>query len=72
MDAVKVEIFFNHWDHNHLLDIMPVYYHMQNYQKPIKQSQENDQNLFCGQNLAYFGPYLAEIFFSTTKTTITC
>ena len=30
------------------------------------------KNLFCGQNLAYFGPYLAEILFSTTKTTITC
>ena len=34
--------------------------------------QKMTKNLFWGHNLAYFGPYLAEIFFSTTKTTLTC
>ena len=67
------EIFFDYLDHNHLLDIMHVYHHLQNEQKLMMQSQENEfgnkNNLETGPKWAQFEP---NNFFLGAITTSSC
>ena len=58
------EIFFQHFAHHYLLDIMVLYHNMQNQRNLMIFSRENDQKPCFGPVLGPFGPILGQdIFF---------
>ena len=59
-EVSRPKYFFNH---HHLLDIMPVYHHMQNQQKLMTQSPENGQKPHFEPNFDHFWPFQAQIIF---------
>ena len=64
--------FFQHLDHHHhVLDIMPVYHHMQNWQKIMTQFQENGQKPHFGLKFDHLGHFGPKYFFFQKSADVT-